>query len=602
MHLTHRARLLAGLLVIFVLPGLVISSAAADGPEPPADCGCHATGAYAAPIRPVAPYVSPAGGSAADAPRYTATVNGAPGGPQSVTVTRTADQAALGTYPLANAVSWGFSPDQDRFVIASDPGSVVSLTVLDLTRTPMQLYSGSMSQEEIRVGFSPHGEFIVTSLRGGANVGFSLYRVTDGYTFRGGVSTTVAEPTGWWDLPSGFSGDDDEFVAVYAGATPDQRRYRRFDLTTGIAQTSTETLPVPAASQLLFSPCGEMLAQVDPGAAPRVTLTNVATGEQVASRTFAGPVELAVTTVAHVAIAEGVSTELAPATDHCPPTWAAGAALEVTDLTPQSVTLEWPAASDDTAVTGYRVVNRQGVPFAQTGALATTIVGLPPETTFSFRVEARDAAGSWGVGPSVEVTTPVLAPAWPDAAVLAVSEVGARGATVSWPAALEGSRAFAGYQVSVSPGGVLDVPAGTTTVTLTGLVPATAHRIVVVARDADGHAGAALEGTLTTAAAPAAPAPLSPQLAAPGAVTGLRAAALRSGRVRLSWTGTPAATAYVVQVRRSRSGAWRTVRQQPGTVAVLRAPAGRTVWLRVIPVNAVGEGPASAVVRARARR
>jgi probable HAF family extracellular repeat protein len=109
-------------------------------------------------------------------------------------------------------------------------------------------------------------------------------------------------------------------------------------------------------------------------------------------------------------------------TDAQAPTWVDGT-LTATNVTDVSVRLSWTGARDNVAVTRYDVfVN--GVLRATSGASATTVSGLTPGTTYTFKVEACDAAGNCSTtGPSVTVTT---APPVPN---LVVSSVGL-GATV----------------------------------------------------------------------------------------------------------------------------------------------------------------------------
>jgi chitodextrinase len=87
-----------------------------------------------------------------------------------------------------------------------------------------------------------------------------------------------------------------------------------------------------------------------------------------------------------------------------------------TGVTTTSATLNWAAATDDRGVTGYQVL-RDGVQVGQTAALNYTDSGLTPGATYSYTVQAVDAAGN--VGPAsdpVSVTTLTeVAPVFTDA-------------------------------------------------------------------------------------------------------------------------------------------------------------------------------------------
>jgi len=103
--------------------------------------------------------------------------------------------------------------------------------------------------------------------------------------------------------------------------------------------------------------------------------------------------------------------------------------VTASNVTTNSVTLSWTAATDDRSVAGYQIV-RNGTVIDSTGNTGYTDTGLSPSTTYSYTVRAVDATGNVGPdsSPAVSVTTaasnPVLfSETWP----------GADGS--SWPAA-----------------------------------------------------------------------------------------------------------------------------------------------------------------------
>lgn len=100
------------------------------------------------------------------------------------------------------------------------------------------------------------------------------------------------------------------------------------------------------------------------------------------------------------------------------PKWPANAQIQVNGITRNSVTLTWPAATDDKVVIGYRVF-QDGRALSPSGeamntantvytVLGTTytVTGLAPNTKYTFKIEAGDAMGRWsGRGPSVTIST-----------------------------------------------------------------------------------------------------------------------------------------------------------------------------------------------------
>ncbi|HLU73151.1 MAG TPA: glycoside hydrolase family 3 N-terminal domain-containing protein [Nonomuraea sp.] len=79
-------------------------------------------------------------------------------------------------------------------------------------------------------------------------------------------------------------------------------------------------------------------------------------------------------------------------------------------VTSTSATLTWTASSDDVGVTAYDVVRIQGsgeTTVATTPAPPATVTGLSPDTSYTFAVYARDAAGNRSPrSATVTVTTP----------------------------------------------------------------------------------------------------------------------------------------------------------------------------------------------------
>lgn len=67
--------------------------------------------------------------------------------------------------------------------------------------------------------------------------------------------------------------------------------------------------------------------------------------------------------------------------------------LTVTATTSSSVSLSWSASSDNVGVTGYDVYQGSGVALTVSGTSAT-VSGLAANTTYSFKVTAKDAAGN----------------------------------------------------------------------------------------------------------------------------------------------------------------------------------------------------------------
>lgn len=127
----------------------------------------------------------------------------------------------------------------------------------------------------------------------------------------------------------------------------------------------------------------------------------------VKARDAAGNVSAASNALSATTLAEDV-----PDTE--PPTAPTG--LAVMGKTSTSVNLSWTASTDNVGVTGYEVyVNGASTPSATTtGATSVTVSGLVPNTTYSFTVKARDAAGNVSAASAAVSATTDAAPSTPE--------------------------------------------------------------------------------------------------------------------------------------------------------------------------------------------
>lgn len=130
-----------------------------------------------------------------------------------------------------------------------------------------------------------------------------------------------------------------------------------------------------------------------------------------------------------------------------------------------------------------------------------------------------------------------------------------------------------------------------TTVTVTGLTPATGYEVRVTAANAAGPGPASAPITGTTAATP---------MSAPAQVTGLAAGTPTASTVPLTWTATPTATAYTVEYRLTGTTAWTvassTILATTATVSGLAAASPYD--FRVTATNSAGTGAPSDVAQA----
>ena len=254
----------------------------------------------------------------------------------------------------------------------------------------------------------------------------------------------------------------------------------------------------------------------------------------------------------------GAYSSIATATTPAPPDTTAPSAP--TGLTPTAISstridLSWTAATDNVAVTGYRVERCQGAgctSWAQVGTPTTTSfsnTGLTASTTYRFRVRAVDAAGNLGAYSAIATgTTPTPADTTAPSAPTGLTATPAAPTQVnlSWTASTD-NVGVTGYRVERCQGAGCTswAQVGTPTATTygdTGLSASTTYRYRVRAVDAAGNLSA--YSAIATATTPAAPDTAAPSV--PAALTATAAV----GQVALSWTASTdnvAVTGYRVE-------------------------------------------------------
>ena len=217
-----------------------------------------------------------------------------------------------------------------------------------------------------------------------------------------------------------------------------------------------------------------------------------------------------------------------PAGDTTPPTTPSG--FTATAVSPTQIALSWAASSDDVGVVGYKVY-RAGALLVTVGPVTTLQnTGLAPSTTYSYTVQAIDAAGNAsGQSLAASATTPAAVDTTPPSTPggLAASAVSSSQINLSWTASTD-DVGVTGYRVY--RGGALLIALGAvTSYQDSGLLPSTAYSYTVQAIDAAGNAS----GQSPAAGAATLPAP---DVTAPATPAGLTAQAVSSSQINLSWS------------------------------------------------------------------
>src|SRR6266516_1585482 len=203
--------------------------------------------------------------------------------------------------------------------------------------------------------------------------------------------------------------------------------------------------------------------------------------------------------------------------------------LTATAASPTQINLSWAASTDNVGVTGYRVY-RTGALLATLGAVSIyQNTGLTPSTTYSYTVQAFDAAGnasaqSVSASATTQAATDTVAPTTPTG--LLASAVSPSQINLSWGASTD-NVGVTGYRV-YRAGTLLVTLGAVTTYQNTGLSASTSYSYTVQAVDAAGNASAqSNSASATTQAATDTVAPTTP--------TGLLASAVSPSQINLSW-------------------------------------------------------------------
>ena len=228
---------------------------------------------------------------------------------------------------------------------------------------------------------------------------------------------------------------------------------------------------------------------------------------------------------------ESTSAPLSVTTNDIPDTEAPSVptGLAASAITTSSFTLSWNASSDNVGVTGYDVYN--GAVKVNTSNITLTsfdVTGLAPNTSYSIRVRARDAATNESISAPLSVTTNDLpdteAPSAPTG--LAASAITTSSFTLSWNTSTD-NVGVTGYDIYNGAVKVNTSDITATSFAVTGLAPNTAYSMTVKAKDAAGNESTSAPLSVTTNDIPDTEAPSVP--------TGLAASAITTSSFTLSW-------------------------------------------------------------------
>lgn len=253
-------------------------------------CACSKTGPYLAPNAGV----SPAPGSSSPNNKYTFAATGS----SSITLIVKKGAAVLLNQVFSsgsNALAWGFSPDDDRFVIDDVSSTTETVSVYNLAgSTPnIAIFSLTSPSNSSQLAFSPSGQYLVyTGVTGPLSATMQIYNALTGKKVYQNDFSLTATPTSVQDAYSGggwgFSPDKPETTFVYAFLTGQSSAQLEL---VQLAQPSTANTNGNAASVSLtsitsafwqYNPCADALGIVtEPSGNADIQLLRTQDGTQV---------------------------------------------------------------------------------------------------------------------------------------------------------------------------------------------------------------------------------------------------------------------------------------------------------------------------------
>jgi chitodextrinase len=489
---------------ICAVVGLLMVCAGAPGADRNGiDCGCNKTGNYSGLTSIAVPelikhyniiaqsYDSPGG-------NYHVTIgvqSMAPGAKVTINISRNGTSTSISANVLE--ASWGFSPDDHRFVFfARDLESLYHIILYDLEKASgsneYHIFD-SLSVSSLSLGFSPSGRYFAYAAKSDSGY-LSLEIVdvlepeTDSYSFSPALGIDHA---GWGFSPKNLGSDDPAFFHAMKGSAGIVCRLVNLQTMTAYS------VGVEAGTWWGFSPCGDMFGTVD-GPAKLARLYHTGTGEELCAGGWTGMAQDLKPRcdadnhyIGDTVLCENTADKSCGGGDDSePPTWGEDASLAAENVSYTSLDLEWSEASDNKGVTQYQIYKDDDL-LDTVGAEPRQYeaTGLEMGTEYTFRVEAGDGADNWSSGgPSVTVNTlSDSAPTWPTGASLVAKGLTETSVTLEWSAATDDNQ-IVGYRIYQYNHGsdILkgEVDGATTEMEVTGLNAYEEYTFYVMAGDA----------------------------------------------------------------------------------------------------------------------
>jgi len=340
-------------------------------------------------------------------------------GKVSISVQQNSVEILQGIY---NAGGWGFSPDEDKFVIhGSDHHGFHWCWLFNLNPDPSVTGEEAIGEMVIsptdvsssRIGFSPHGKYLVYGAIGNAGnlvlYVFNTIDFTEAYSVVGGVDI-IGSPVGKGVAGWGFSPDRRDRTFVHAIMTGiDNYGVCTYTLIVKNLETGEDVFRAPGCTggaSFRFSPSGDYFLWIHSPSLDNVICKFYKTGNPDIGHYEQGSgIDLLnVFTLDdghYIKYSNGSvyifnNTSDRDCDDTSPPEWPGGSSLSLSNNTGTTIDLSWPAAGDSKGSILYSVLVNGESMIVLEDATSYQLTGLIPNNTYdSFEVIAGDESGNW---------------------------------------------------------------------------------------------------------------------------------------------------------------------------------------------------------------
>ena len=453
--------------------------------SPGIECGCNEYDSYKAPS--VKGILIEQGATVNEAHsannKYQVVVHSAINNQVSISVQENSKEILQGLYP---ASGWGFSPDEDKFVIHGlDHNGWHWVWLYNLNPDPSVLGEEATGTQIIsptnvssaRISFSPHGKYLVYGAIGSVgNLVLYVFDTKDQsviYSVVNGVDI-IGSPAGESVAGWGFSPDIKDRTFVHAAiSNVDLYGVCTYSLIVKNLETNQDVIRSTGnrgGAAFRFSPCGDYFLWIYQTPSSDPTCNFYKTGGpdigDIEQGSGIGLKDVYTKADGHyikyfngsVKIFDNTSDEDCP--DKTPPSWPGGSELSLSNNTGTTIDLSWPAAGDGKGPVLYSVlVNGESLVVLE-DITNYQVTGLVPNSTGNnFEIIAGDESGNW-TNPGLKVDNVVMnddeEPTWESPSLNQVSNTGTT-LRLNWSAASD-DNGIRYYRIQQLDGPTVKVP------------------------------------------------------------------------------------------------------------------------------------------------